>query len=180
MGVINTILNFNSYTWINILLTVLFFIIVQTLFFLYIVSKQYDSVILAKAELIKLMAENNNKFKLYIDTIKEENIEELERNAAIANARRYELNKELVIKYCFIPANVVGGLLLLTILYSLFNFKGPKWTYIETISLFLIITSYLTELYFFFFIVKKYEMVGDIEILYNVSNSISQNAAKQL
>ena len=180
MNIINTLLNFNSYTWINILLTVLFFIIVQTLFFLYIVSKQYDDVILAKAKLISILGEKNNAVKLYIDTIKQQQLDDLEAKAAIANYKRYELNKELVIKYCFIPANVIGGLLILALLYSIINVNGPKWTYIESISLVLILTSYLTELYFFFFIVKKYEMVGDTEILYNVSKSLSNSVSKQL
>ena len=180
MSVINTLLNFNSYTWINILLTVLFFIIVQTLFFLYIVSKQYDDIILAKVKLITMLGEKNEVVKLYIDTIKQQQLDNLEEKAAIANYKRYELNKELVIKYCFIPANVIGGLLILALLYSVINVNGPKWTYVETISLVLILTSYLTELYFFFFIVKKYEMIGDTEIIYNVSKSVSESVYKQI
>jgi hypothetical protein len=167
-NIIKTVLNFNSYTWINILLTVLFFIIVQTLFFLYIVSKQYDSIILDKSEILTMLGDNNNIIQSYINKAKETKLKEFKEKAEKENLKRYELNKELVIKYCFIPSMVISGLLLLVILYSIFNRKGDKWTYVETISLILILTSYLTELYFFFFIVRKYEMLGDIEILYNL------------
>lgn len=178
----DTVLNFNNYTWINIFTTILFFLIVQTLFFLFIASKQYDTLLLSKTKLISQLGGYNTSVKQTIEVIKEDAEVELKEKAEEANKIRYKANRKLLIQYCIIPIVVITLILTSILLYTFLSktTKKNRWSSIETISLILILGSYLTELYFFFFIVRKYEIIGDHEIFYKSFSALSNNLELQL
>jgi hypothetical protein len=178
MSIINTIKNLNNFTWINIFTTVLFFIVVQTLFFKYIASKQYDNILLSKSNFISQLGNYNTSVKELINILKLKADTELKEKAIKSKQNREIINYNLMFKYCIIPIIITTSILLILLLYS-FTEK-TKWTYIENISLLLILGSYLTELYFFFFIIKKYEIIGDHEIFYKSLKSLSENLKLQL
>jgi hypothetical protein len=181
--ILNTILNFNKYTWINIFTTILFFLIVQTLFFIFIGSKQYDTLLLSKSKILSHLGKYNNNVKQSIDIIKTDaELSGLKERADNARKIRNSKNKKLLIKYCIIPIIIITLILSFILLYIFLSktTNKNKWTYIETINLILILSSYLTELYFFFFIVRKYEIIGDHELIYKSFKSLSNNLELQL
>jgi hypothetical protein len=48
-----------------------------------------------------------------------------------------------------------------------------KWNNVDNLSLLFVTLAYCTELFFFFFIVRKYEFVGDHQIISDIiDNSI--------
>lgn len=167
--------SFSKYTWINIFTTVLFFLIVQTLFFVMIASKQYNKLLLSKTNLISQLAEYNFSVKQSIDLVKNNMDEELITKANQSYNKRKNINNKLLIKYCVIPILITTLILIFIIIYKFTDNK--KWSNVETIGLILILGSYLTELYFFFFIVRKYEIIGDHELLYKLFKSLSENIA---
>ena len=64
-------LNVNENDWVIILTNVLFFTIVQILFFKFIASKQYETVLVSKLDIIKRYSKKNPKFKEFIDKNKQ-------------------------------------------------------------------------------------------------------------
>jgi hypothetical protein len=179
MNIINTIKKLNNYTWLNIFTTVLFFIVVQTLFFQYIASKQYDNILLYKSSFISQLGNYNSSIKELINVLKTNAKENLKENAEKSKNKRDILNYKLLVKYCLFPIIIVSFILLIILIYT-FTQKTKKWSYIESISLLLILGSYLTELYFFFFIIRNYEIIGDHEIFYKSLNSFSNNLELKL
>jgi hypothetical protein len=173
ISILNEIKNFNNYIWINIFATVLFFLIVQTLFFLFIASKQYEVLLLKKTNFISQLGEYNITIRKYINSLKL-NLDNLHEAAIRAKEERNKKNNYLIYKYCIKPIFITTLILLFIIINTIMT-KNKKWSYIETISLILILGSYLTELYFFFFIVKKYDIIGDHEIFYKSLKSLSKN-----
>ena len=60
------------------------------------------------------------------------------------------------------------------LLHLIFIMKSKrKWNDVDSLSLLFVILAYCTELFFFFFIVRKYEFVGDHQIISDIiDNSI--------
>lgn len=178
--IINNILNFNNYTWINIFTTVLFFYVIQTVFFIYIASKQYDTLLLEKATFLSQLSKYNNNVKEIVINMKNNADNNLKEKALESKKKRNILNNELIFNYCIKPILFVSTILLCIILYTLLSKTKRKWSYIETISIILVLGSYITELYFFFFIVKKYEIISDDEILYKLFKHLSDDVSRKI
>lgn len=162
---------FNRSDWIVILSNVLFFMLVQTAFFWYIASKQYENVLSSKLDTLKLLASKNSTFKRKLDNFKDEYISKHEQKAKELETERAKLNKKLTWKYCG-KLIVVTTLVLFAIVISYFFVKGRPWNDVDTLNMIFVTLAYCTELFFFFFIVREYEFVGDNYILTSVLQNI--------
>lgn len=162
---------FSRSVWIVILSNVIFFMIVQTAFFWYIASKQYENVLDSKLNMLKLLASKNSYIKRKLYNIKDDytakyksKVEELERE-------RIKYNKELTWDYCG-KLIVIVLCIIIALVFSYIFIKGHPWNNIDTLNMIFVTLAYCTELFFFFFIVRKYEFVGDNYILTNVIQNV--------
>ena len=65
---------------------------------------------------------------------------------------------------------VIFSLMLLHIIFIMKSTR--KWNDVDTLSLLFVTLAYCTELFFFFFIVRKYEFVGDHYIISETIDNI--------
>lgn len=175
MSIIDS-LKLTKFTWIGILSNVLFFMIVQTLFFIYIASKQFDTVLVEKAAILTELAKHNKSIAELINIAKTENSKR-DAEIALITANRNKANMKLTIKFCLIPIGIISTILLLLIIFGRSN---KKWDSDDTFNILLISFAYITEIYFYLFIVRKYEIVGDHYLIHNIfkkiNNSIINNS----
>jgi hypothetical protein len=144
--------------WLIILMNVLFFIIIQTLFFRYIASKQYDNVLVSKLDIIKLFLEKNKNLQILMDNRIDSYIEKNKETVSKQRKARYLENKRLESIYCWDFVKMFG---LVFYLVLIMGASRREWTGVHTLGTIIILLSYSTELMFFFGIVKQYEFVGD-------------------
>jgi len=165
----NTIHCIKRNDWIIILSNVLFFMVVQTLFFVFIASKQYENVLVAKLELVKSIYTKFPDIKQALLETKDAYIQSKENIVKEQAKKRTRANKDLIWKYCGVPILIV----LFTLFYFVFvNVSKEAWSEVDTLGMLYVALGYLTELCFFFFIVKKYEFVGDQYIVSNVLQDV--------
>ncbi len=91
---------FDRNDWLVIIANVLFFMVVQTLFFKYIASQQYEDVLVSKLEMIKIAMQKNPAFKRQILELKKDYQQKYESIAKEQEARREIINRDLTWKYC--------------------------------------------------------------------------------
>jgi hypothetical protein len=157
----------NQNDWIAILSNVTFIVVIQTLFFWYIASQQYTTVLKEKIKLVRAFADKFPEIKSDLNLMKAEYSTQNAQITQEQEAKRMEINIELV-KDRVIPfLYVLGGLYLLVFIWKAFVRKQP-WSNVDTWSLIFVLTAYCTELFFFFFIVQKYEFVGDHHIIHKI------------
>lgn len=160
----------NRNDWIVIFSNVLFFMVVQTFFFRYVVSKQYENVLVSKLEMVKTLASKNENVKQYIEEFKRETIANYKNIATEKEIKRNIENKKLTLKYCWSLIIIVTVVLTGLAIYSVYgHLSGShKWTLPDTLNMLFVLLAYSTEIFFYFFIVRKYEFVGDNYIITNV------------
>lgn len=143
--------------------------VVQTLFFKLVASKQYVNVLNSKMDLIDTFLEKDSEAQEEVNRFKREYLETNRGKAAEQEALREKINTELtqIYSYKIIAAAVVVLLGILIFMKS----KTP-WSRLYTLSLLLVLLGYTTELLFFFFIVQKYEIVGDQYIISHIAHRI--------
>lgn len=158
-------ISFND--WIVIYVNVIFFVVVQTLFFRYIASKQYENVLKQKVEIIKIYGEKFPKEKVKIDEQVKEYL--IENNDKIQDQQNKRSKKNAVSEntYCWNFLKVISVLLLITLYIN-----KEQWTPIHTLGLIFVVLGYTTEILFFFLIVQKYEFVGDHTITSEISKQL--------
>jgi len=156
---------------------VLFFMIVQTLFFKYVASKQFEILLEDKVNIIneylKHDEEQKEKIKKYIN--KQETKELIEKGTEQATERN-KINNKLILKWTGIPLIIALTIFIVSVLRL--KIQGKYWNKIHTGLLLLVITAYLTELFIYFAIVKQYQFYGDHNIyskLYNNLYEINKN-----
>jgi len=173
-----------------------FFMVVQIAFFYIIASKQIDVIIESKADIIKHYTQYspraNKNMKKYINS---KEFQKKKQTAKLTKEERLRLNRKIIwIKLrpflIFIFSIVLISLLLL-ILFSIKSVQSKLFTSEDgginkmtinkmTLSLsdkvlvLFVLGAFSTELLFFFGMVKKYEFIGDMEII----NLIYKNFAK--
>lgn len=146
--------------WIVILVNVLFFMIVQTLFFRYVASKQYETVLVDK---LGLVSEYISKQKNYKRALSNERQKFATTNAQLLESQyntRQTINNQLEIDYCW--KYIVFTIVAIAIVWFV---NSKPWGTLHTLGLIFVILGYTTELLFFFGMVKQYEFVGDHTII---------------
>lgn len=154
-----------KYDWIVIFSNVLFFMVVQTFFFLFIASKQYETVLAGKMDFVSRFANKSQYMKNKLKSMKDDYIAQNGKVAERQLKERTQENKKYIMKYCVLPITLVVGALLFVIFFKKYS---TPWSSIDSLNLALVLLAYATELYFFFFIVRKFEFVGDQYILANI------------
>lgn len=172
-------INVNENDWVIILTNVLFFTIVQILFFKFIASKQYETVLVSKLDIIKRYSKKNPEFKEFIDKNKQNFLETNNIDIKKQRKERENNNYKLIIDYCSKPIIIsIFALILILVISktdmfsSILNINKTNWNDVYTLGLIFVLLAYGTEILFFLFIVKKYEFVGDFYILNNLFKQI--------
>jgi hypothetical protein len=155
---------------IPVISNVIFFVVVQTLFFKYVASKQYENVLESKLDFVKTICDNDPFLRDKIYKIRDDYLSTNKDLVENQQNKRDEKNKQLYYSYSGIPFFIF----LLMLLHLLFMVKSKRdWNEVDTLSLLFVTLAYCTELFFFFFIVRKYEFVGDHQIISDIiDNSI--------
>ena len=160
--------------WIIILANVLFFMVVQTYFFKYIASQQYEYVLETKLQTFRTLAKYNPEFAYVLQRSKAESLAKYEQLAKQQKEKRQKLNKELEFRYCWIPIMVTSGIIAaLTILMYM---RKTEWTRVDTYNLLFVMLAYSTELFIFFFVIRKYIFIGDNNLWTRTLDKQLQNA----
>jgi hypothetical protein len=178
----------NENDWFIVFANVLFFMVVQTAFFYFIASKEYEDVIVSKLDIVKRYASKNDTFKTLLNIYKNKYLGDNKQEIDKQTKEREHKNKKLTIEYCGIPILIVTGILLLLLVGTKTKvlsklhinnqvvnnlLKPTKWNEYDNLGIVLVVMAYVTELLFFFLIVKKYEYVGDNYIYNNIFKSIT-------
>lgn len=145
---------------IPIFVNVMFFMIIQTIFFLYVASKQLENVLIDKINFVKILSDNNPLVKSYITEIKKQY---LQKDFTDIILKRNTYNNEILIIYCGIPIIVVSILFLIAV----FMKSNQQWSKVDTLSLFFVTLAYITELFLFFCVITQYVFIGDMNLIYN-------------
>jgi hypothetical protein len=127
-------------------------------------------VLVSKLEMIKLAIQKNPAFKRQILELKKDYQQKYETIAKKQEARREIINRDLTWKYCT-SLIVLTALIFASIAIFVKSKRG--WENIDTLNMLFVTLAYSTELFFFFFIVRKYEFVGDNYILTNVLQNLT-------
>jgi hypothetical protein len=171
----------NENDWVIALSNVLFFMVVQMFFFIFIASKQYEEVIISKLDIIKKYGEKNMPFKFLLHSYKNNYLENNEDEINKETNERKDNNMNLTYDYCGLPIIIVSTIIVLLVVLTKTNLieklkisnvkvkdmtKKTVWNQYDTFGLLLVLLAYSTEILFFYFVVKKYEFVND-NTIYN-------------
>lgn len=154
---------------IPIFTNVIFFMVIQTIFFLYVASKQFENVLNDKLNMLKILSDNNSYIKSIINGYKKKYIEDI--NFSLVITERNNYNNIILFIYCGIPIIIISILLL----YVIFFMKtDKKWNNVDSLSLCFVTLAYMTELFIFFCVITQYIFIGDLDIIYNFVNILLQ------
>src|SRR5438093_393263 len=101
--------------WIIILANVLFFMVVQTLFFVFVASNQYQQVLESKLEMIKTFISKNPEIRESVNETKKKKLAELKDISRKQLEKRTKENFDLTLKYCGIPIIVISVIMLVLV-----------------------------------------------------------------
>lgn len=159
-----------------------FFMSVQIIFFYFIASKQLDTIIKSKVDILKNFITYDTTESTYLKkeikeyTSNNDFKKKLHASQQTKN-KRMEINKLILfqkLKYFLIPILIIIILLTIYIIYS--NNKNDKSLSVSNkILIFFVLFAFTTELIFYFTIVNNYQFTGDIEILNILYKSIASN-----
>lgn len=153
--------------YIPIFTNVLFFICIQTIFFIYVASKQFENILINKINIINIISNNNPYIRSLIHNYK--NNYSPTKNFDKILYEREIYNNELLLIYCGVPMIIISMILI----YIIFFMKSDKpWNKVDTLSLFFVTLAYLTELFLFFCVISQYIFIGDINLIYKFFNFI--------
>jgi hypothetical protein len=143
--------------------------VVQTMFFVFVASKQYETVLVSKIDLVKAVYDKFPNIKESLIKTKNKYVQDNSELVSKQKKARKKENEHLLWRYCGVP--IVIALVAMAYLLMFSRSREP-WSNVDTLGLMYVMLGYLTELCFFFFIVRKYEFVGDQYIVSNVSQNL--------
>lgn len=151
-----------------IMFNILFFLIVLVLFFWFILSPQFQSIVLDKADIISLLGDSNFKIKTaiggYLGTI---DFDVLEAKANVDSIDRTVINNKNFVD-TLLGWFIVIGLVTLASLVFLIKHARKEGGGIKTsdwILLLLLVFSFTTEIIFYLVVVKPWQFIGDYELI---------------
>jgi hypothetical protein len=171
---------FEPRNMIIVLVNIIFFMVVQTLFFEFEASKQFNFVLEDKAKIAQtyLQYDKNTAVK-YQQFKTSEDAKNIESVAKKQEKQRKDENTKLIINWLGIPIFVATFLLIVFIVMQ--NYKSDhKWGKVDAVLLIsVILLGYVPEILFFFGVVHKYKFYGDCEIYGNLYNEMDQHINKE-
>lgn len=164
-----------------------FFMVVQIAFFYIIASKQIDVIIESKADILHNYIQHSTKANENVQKyINSNEFKEKKQAAKLTQKERLRLNRKIIwlkLKpFLIFIFSIVLVSLLLIILFSInqvqsklnisqSRVKNLTLSLSDKVLVLFVLGAFSTELLFFFGMVKKYEFIGDMEIL----NSLYKN-----
>ena len=158
-----------------IFINIIIFMIIQTLFFKFIISTEYEHLIKVKLNTINYYIDRDQEVKDMIIDYKNNNIEKIRDKALEEEKIRNKQNIILYLYYCIIPILIVLFLFIVIIILnykSLIFKKSKNFEGIDYFNFALILLIYVPNMIIFFFVVKKYYFIGNIEILSTIYDNI--------
>jgi hypothetical protein len=146
---------------------------VQTLFFNLVASQQYINVLKSKVDILNIYSQKDPNVRKFLHDFKNIYIPTHSEHATKQATLRKEHNDVLVRQHSYHYV-VLAIIILLTIVLPMKS--NEKWGPVDTLNLIIVLLAYSTELMFFFFIVQKYEFVGDFYIATNLTKEIKSLA----
>jgi hypothetical protein len=164
---------------IIIFANVIFFIVVQTFFFKYIASKQFNVVLADKMGIL-------NTYLKY-DSGAREKVEEMlgsEEVAALkAKAKEQEKDRNsknwIKIESWIGPVALAALVVMATFIFLLVKSGRGEWTSVDTSILTLVVGAYTTEIMFYMGIVRQYAFYGDQNIYATFYNNLHNTVNKE-
>lgn len=154
---------------IPVVANVLFFMVVQFLFFKYVASKQYEQVLLSKVDFVNNLQRESTIIQKKFSKLKTEYISSIKNNALEQEKLRDINNNKLTNTYIHIPILIAC----LMLLHLIFIMKSKReWEDTDTLALIFVALAYCTELFFFFFVVRQYEFIGDNNIISKIVEKV--------
>lgn len=162
---------FSSNNMVVNISNVICFITIQTLFFYFIASKQFNKLLIDKTEIVSSYITHNpdlrSTAKHYFGGPEWKDIVD---KGHQQSTRRTNANLELI-QQKIVPLVLVALGVLGCFVYKLVHNNEP-WTHIDTILLTLVLGAFTTEFLFFIGIVSQYQHYGDHAIYYKLLKSI--------
>ena len=158
-----------------IFINIIIFMIIQTLFFKFVISTEYETLIKEKLNTVNYYIDHDQEVKDMIIDYKQNHIEKIRDTALEQEKIRNNQNIYLYLYYCIIPILIVIFLFIVIIIlnYKSLIFKNSKnFESIDYFNFALILLVYIPNMIIFFFVVKKYYFIGNIEILSTIYNNI--------
>ena len=165
----------NGKNLIVVFCNVIFFIVVQTLFFKFIASKQFNVVLGDKVGIINDLAKHDPFTSKQINKyLKSKAAKELEKKAKVQSEMREIKNRELIKKWIGPP--LAGALILLLLSYlRMKKSNQPNWSGVDNVLLSFVLAAYATEILFYIGIVRKFKFYGDQQIFSTIYKKIMRN-----
>lgn len=167
---------FRPANMIVIFMNVLFFMIVQVLFFQFIASKQFNVVLKDKANILTEYIKCDDDAKKSITSFKKSDyVKDVKKKAEQQEKKRDKANIKLMMKWLGLPFLISLCLLALFIILQIINRKKDKWSNIDWALLTLIVGAYITEILFYLGIVMQYKFYGDQAIYSKIFDVVKDN-----
>ena len=168
---------FTGANTLTVLANIFLFIFVQTGFFYFIASKQFNNVLESKIDILNLYIKSSPTTREQIKNfLNSDEVKEIQKLAKEQEIKRTQMNKDLI-KQKMLPLLLFVTALIVVIVYMMMANKNNSWSTFgltEQVLLGLVLTAYVTEIMFFFGIVKKYEFYGDYRIMNTFYKSIKE------
>ena len=157
---------FESKNLVLVFANVFVFMVIQTLFFDQVASRQFDDLLKNKTGIyttwLRLEPSRKEQARARIDAA----VDSIRGPAAEQAARRNAANWSLFRKDVGLPLALVVAILAGLVVSM--RRKGTPWTSLDTTMLTLVLGAYFTELLFFFGIVRRYEFYVDQKLYFNL------------
>lgn len=168
---------FTGANTLTVLANIFLFIFVQTGFFYFVASKQFNNVLESKIDILNLYLKSSPSTRQQVkDFLQSNEVKEIQKLAKEQEIKRTQMNKDLI-KQKMLPLLLFVTALIVIIIFMMMANKNNSWSTFgvtEQVLLGLVLTAYVTEIMFFFGIVKKYEFYGDYRIMNTFYKSIKE------
>lgn len=158
---------------IIIITNIIFYMIIQTLFFYFVASKQFNNLLTNKMDIVNeylsFDEKANNAMKKFL---KSQYITDIKKQSKQQENKCNKENKIMITKYLIVPF-IILIVCLCVFVYMLIK-KRKQWIEADTILMILIISVYSVDLIFYFTVIKKYKFIGDENLYYTFYSKFKQ------
>lgn len=169
---------FESANMIIVFANVIFFMIVQTLFFEYVASKQFNIVLEDKANIVGEYLKNdpnaNEKYRRFKNSDK---ASQIQTTAKKQEDKRAKENMENTMLWIGIPVLIAVAFLVFFIIKLIF--KKEVWDTTDSVLLSFVVFAYMIEVLFYLGIVKQYQFYGDQSIYTKLYHTVNDKIQKE-
>ena len=151
-----------KYDLIIILVNILLFMIFVTIFYIFYISDEFERIILEKYHIVKSFLKKDPDYKDWFNNYEQNYINENSDIVDVQKKIRDEKNFKLILIHCIVPI-IVTFVLLILLLFFVHSNKSMSRGHIYT--LFYVVLAFLMEIYLFFFVIKKYQHFGNIDVI---------------